>query len=326
MISRAQEDFNNIYKRELERYVTGFLGDSIADLHKVTVQQTRRTGVGLQFSPVSADAGSEYSQEYGIDVNNQTALNSRLQNTILEYFKTRETENHYILQFDRLDDNYGAYLGEGKDTYFQSLISLCKVVYLVNQQFRAQGIETCKVILYIRSDLFAEIAKKDAESARWDDFVFKISWAVSKTEFAERSALMKLISLRIAASSPKHSFDDIFLDSEIAMRDSPKGFQVSLFRYMLDRSHHRPRDIVKFCTCIKEASVAAKDLTYNTVRAAEITYAVWFLRSEIANEVSPVIRDFDALCALLALIGKQLVCWSIVCMTLRFVTCFAKQK
>ena len=305
MISRAQEDDNNVHKRELERYVSGFLGDSIADLHKVTVQQTKRVGLGIQFSPLNADAGNEYSREYGIDVNNQTALNIRLENTIIEYFKTRKTENLFILQFDRLDDNYGAYLGEGKEIYFQSLISLCKVVYLVNQAFRAQGIESCKVILYVRSDLFAEIAKKDPESARWDDFVFKLSWSVANTELAEESALMRLISLRIAASSPKHSFDDIFLDSEIAMRDSPYSFQVSLFKYMLDRSHHRPRDIVKFCTCIQQESVETNDLTYKTVKSAEISYAVWFLRSEIANEVSPIIKDFDALCDLLALIGKN---------------------
>lgn len=142
--------------------------------------------------------------------NNISAINSVLKKEIIDYFKTCSEERKILLQFNRLDDNYNQY--QNLEQYYQAIISLFKVVYQLNQELRADGIINAKVILYLRSDIIRELGKKDAESARWEDFCLEINWSIVNKSDWNNSMLLKMINKRIEKSNidSSLSFEKVF--------------------------------------------------------------------------------------------------------------------
>src|SRR5690606_37913929 len=107
-------------------------GADLTDLHKRVTKQTTKTKSGLFFQ--GTGIGSEITKESELsdEFDNLTLINSKLEFLIKEYLKISPSVP-YIIQFDQLDDNYTIYVNN--DEYFQSIISLFKVVYDLNQSF-----------------------------------------------------------------------------------------------------------------------------------------------------------------------------------------------
>ncbi|MBR2876234.1 MAG: hypothetical protein IKC01_03780 [Clostridia bacterium] len=297
------DDDKNSYFKMIDDYAKTCIGN-LVDMHKDIITRTQKTNVGLSYKGIQGSNEIEKSLSIGSGVNNITQINSVLQQTILEYFKTCNENRKIIIQFDRLDDNYNQY--QNIEEYYQCIISLFKVVYKINQSFRAVNIKNAKVVLYLRSDIFRELGKRDAESARWTDFSVFLNWAIVNRIDWENPLLLQMINKRIFNSLklPEISFNELF-DTEAINLKNHSGRQIDVFHYIIEKTMHRPRDFIQFCKYIQEECISTNTLYFRTIKNAEKRFSDWLVNSEIVNEINPIIKDTDSLFEMLKLLGRK---------------------
>lgn len=292
----------NIHYENIEKYAKSCLGDIVV-MHKELITRTTRSGVGLNFDFLDGTHEAEESLSIGNGQNNISMINSALEKLILDYFMTCENSKKIIIQFDRLDDNYNQY--QDIEQYYQAIISLFKVVYHLNQEFRLRKIDNAKVILYLRSDILKELGKRDAESARWDDYCIEINWGIMNRDDWRHSKLLQMIDKRIFASLHREdvNFNTLFDRNDINLESHWRTSDV--FQYMVERTMHRPRDLIQFCKCVQREVIDSDNLYFRTIKNAEKEYGYWLVNSEIANEINPVLKNTEPLYELLKLLGKK---------------------
>lgn len=296
------EDCTNIYYEQIKNYFNTCVGD-IVDLHKEILNRTTKSKAGLTFHFFSADVEKENQFSIGSGTNNLSQINSELLTLITNYLVTSISPKKYIIQFDRLDDNYNQY--QNKEEYYHAIISLFKTVYKINQDFRSRKIDSAKIIVYLRSDILKELGKRDSESARWDDFCLNINWAIINRDDWINPPLLQMINKRIKVSTNLAiNFKEIFDSKEINLQNRHRK-QLDTFKYIIDQTMHRPRDLIKFCKCIQEEVIDSNKLYFRTIKNAEKKYAYWLLNSEIANEINPIIQNLDSVYELLKLVGSK---------------------
>ena len=297
------EDESNCYFRAISSYASSCLGN-IVEMHKEVITRTTKTGVGLNFNFLTGTREIEKTLSIGTGNNNIAMINSSLESLIINYFATCPDSRRAIIQFDRLDDNYNQY--QDTEQYYQAIISLFKVVYRLNQSFRAKRITASKIILYLRTDILNELGKRDAESARWDDYCLLINWAIVNRNDWENSKLLQMIDKRISASFGDENvrFADIFNSEAIDLR-SPAGKLHDVFQYMVEKTMHRPRDLIQFCKYVQKESEETGTLYFRTIKNAEKSYGYWLVNSELANEINPILKSTDTLYELLKLLGSR---------------------
>lgn len=315
IIRNENADTQNNYFNELKKYYDMYLGDTI-NLHKDSLTTVSKNGFNLEFSKrgfsPAISKEKTTSKSIGSGIKNVSKINSTLFELIEQYLITRDENNTYIIQFDRLDDTYNQYTNI--ETYYQMIISLLKVVYSLNNKLRIKRIENAKIIVFLRSDIINEIGKRDSESARWDDFTYKINWAIINQNDWEDAPLLKMINKRIQNTlKDDTTFSDLFETQTINLRyynvyTGKVSVQQDVFKYIIDKTFHRPRDVIQFCKCIQKEISETPNCTYigyRNIKNAEKQFTYWLVNSEISNEINPTIKNVDVLYDLLKLIGKK---------------------
>lgn len=299
----VENDDNNQYYNDLSLYAKTCLG-SIVEMHKEVVTKTTKTGFGLHSHLLDGNHEAEKALSIGSGENNISMINSTLEELIINYFLTCSDERRIAIQFDRLDDNYNQY--QNLEQYYQAIISLFKVAYHLNQEFRSKKITNAKIVLYLRSDILKEIGERDAESARWDDFSVTINWAIVNRDDWEHAKLLQMINKRISVTLNNNAitFESIFDKSSVNLRNQ-RGKQLDVFQYIVERTMHRPRDLIQFCKYIQKEASEVNDLYFRTIKNAEKEYCYWLVNSELANEINPVLKNTEAVYNLLKLLGSR---------------------
>jgi len=294
---------SNHYFNQIEAYDKYCIGN-IVDMHKTVIERTSKTSGGLTFKFLSGSHEFEQSLALGDGINNISSINAVLEELIINYFTHCSDNAKIVVQFDRLDDNYNQY--QNIDQYYQAIISLFKVVYHLNSEFRSRKIKNAKIILYLRSDILKELGKLDAESARWSDFCEEIDWAIVNRYDWSNSKLLQMINKRIFASLKEESigFEDIFDSKDINLTNK-HGKTQNVFQYMVERTMHRPRDIIQFCKYVQKEVKETNTLYFRTIKNAEKKYGNWLVSYELANEINPILKNTDSLYELLKLIGSR---------------------
>lgn len=316
VISSESADCTNIYYSSLKDYFDQYLGETL-DLHKLSVTRMKKNDHSLSFTKgifgSQVAHTTESTMTYGDSFGNITAINKSLLSTLTNYFKTTDLTS-YIVQFDRLDDTYNQYAEI--DTYLHVIISLMKTVYKINNHFRSSGIENVKTIVYLRSDIIDEIGKRDSESARWEDFTYRLSWAIVNKNDWINPPLKLVIDKRIQSSLNMDIRFENILDSKTicilrsdvvdVAQDDPKTY-MDVFKYIVELTMHRPRDIIKFCKCIQNEvkTSSSKRINYRTIKNAEKEFCYWLVNAEISNEINPVISNVNELFNLLRALGSK---------------------
>lgn len=179
ILKNMQADSSNIYYKKIKEYAELFIGDLVRS-SAISFARIKKNEFGLQLSKagVSPNISSEneLSESFATNYTNLSEVNRLLTDVLLNYYITSNDDTRYLIQFDRLDDCYNQY--QTVEEYYQLIISLLKSVYNLNNAFRVKKIDSVKTVVYIRSDIVFEIQKRDAESARWDDFAYKLNWTI----------------------------------------------------------------------------------------------------------------------------------------------------
>ncbi|MNW37771.1 hypothetical protein D3C74_148230 [compost metagenome] len=303
IVKDEQSNKNDEYV-ELENYMQFLFGRDLVDLHKQITTIAEKDIGGIKFS--HASLSMEDSRSWSLSssqFDNITIINRKLENSIINYFIGYQSENKFVVQFDQLDDNYTQY--QKSDEYYQLIISLFKVIYELNKKFKSKNINA-KVIGYLRSDIFNSIDEFDAESARWDAHRFDLNWSIVNRNDWKKSGLLSIINKRISTSFETDiKFHDIFnsklLDFKSDRNDNSNN---DIFRYIIHRTFHRPRDVVQFCIKIQQESLKIDKFYYGTIKNAEKSYSLWLL-SELTNEISVKVLDTKLLFEFLRLLGAN---------------------
>jgi hypothetical protein len=271
---------------EILQYIDFRFGNNLQDLHSTITSKVNKTTSGLKFQGLGISSSSDKSNSFILsESDNITEINKRLQLLIFEYLN--HSNLSYYLQFDQLDDNYTLYVKNRK--YFEAIISLFKVIYDLNNSLKSVT-NKCKVIAYLRSDIYKNFPSVDADSAKFNYHTFKIVWHVKELLVDNNSRLKEMINLRIKNSTKTGYYDPfqiLFKSENINLRGAGDRL-LDPFSYILNRSLYRPRDIVQFCIQIQEAIARIGVLNYKTIINAERFYSQWLL-DELANEISPLL-------------------------------------
>lgn len=297
------DEYNSHYQ-EIKQFVDIHIGSTLCDLYRDLLSNTTKTEVGITANYLKAGFSTQKNSIISIaDCKDIAQLNRKLQDTLINYFLTCSDQRRVIIQFDRLDDNYNSL--QESDDYLCSIASLLKCSYSFNQELRRRNIAGAKVIVYLRNDIIREISKIDAESARWEPFVYNIDWTINNTHSYQDSELYAMINKRIAASLDGIEFDDLFDTNLINLQNYGDSTPVEVFRYIVDRTMHRPRDVIQFCKKIQEEIINTKRIYFRSVKNAEKEYCTWLVYDELENEINPIVDNIDELYQLLRELGRR---------------------
>ncbi|REE84463.1 hypothetical protein BX611_0007 [Lutibacter oceani] len=289
------------YYNELYEFVEFKFGKNLRDLHSKITTHTKKTELGLQYKGLGPKTNSESTIQLDDGFENISEINDRLEELILD--NLNESQRPYLIQFDQLDDNYTLYIDSKK--YFESLISLFKVIYSLNSTILGLN-KNSKIIAYLRSDIFNQFSSHDPDSAKFDYHTYKLNWTIINKNDWHNPALLQLMNVRIENSIKElkgtGSFNYIFNKKFIKLREN--GRPIEPFKYMIHRTFHRPRDLVQFCIKIKEQADNLNKLDFETINAAEKEYSTWLI-DELKNEISPIIPSTDTLFSLLRTMGTE---------------------
>lgn len=296
-------DENNTYYTQIKAYSDMYLGNAV-ELHKDIISKTVKKEGSLLFHGIGANASREIGSTYKCNEENVTAVNASLNELIVDYFLTCDSERKIVIQFDRLDDNYNQY--QDIEEYYQAIISLFKVVYTFNQLLRSKRIFNAKVVLYIRSDIMRAMASRDAESARWDDFKMELHWGVNNIREIYQSDLYKMVDKRIKASCTElsnESFKDLFFVPKNIYYGEKKR---DLFKSLVLQTLFRPRDLISLLKTLQKEINKSGGFNEQVYKETSKKYANWLVNTEIANEINPVLReDYKYVIELLRLCGSR---------------------
>lgn len=310
------QHINNEYFSNLQYYNKMVNSNSLQDCFRQSVTSTNKNSGELALKILSLNKNIEKSEVFNFETMNLSNINAKLEYNIINYFKIYSHTKKFLIQIDGIDENYTQLSTQDHilDDYFQFVISLLKTVYTINQKLHNECADIGKCLIYLRSDIFFSIHKLDAESARWEQQTEHLNWAIQKGISWENNDLRKLINTRILTSiselQSQDAFSTLFNPQEIHLTTpSPHNSRrfmlvTNLFEYIVNRTFHRPRDVIQFFIKIQDSIRSTEDLSWKAIRSGESEYSLWFL-SEITNEISPRIKNTEALFTMLRTVGSK---------------------
>lgn len=190
---------------------------------------------------------------------------------------SKEDKNNFFLIYDELDSFF-----ETSDDYKNSIKSLVSVINSLNNDFRKKNIN-CKIIICLRNDIFRLIENSNTNKLTIDH-TLNLNWHIE----GELSPLIKLIANKIKAShkeifvgkDDKEIFYSLFNSNKIKVGQK----NIELHKYFLEKTLHRPRDIVYFFMCFGRNYGDKEKLTKSMINSTEAEYSSYFF-NEVKSEL-----------------------------------------
>ncbi|RUN76195.1 DNA repair ATPase [Sphingomonas sp. TF3] len=228
------------------------------------------------------DGNSQSIKETSDIVNRATRVVNDVQvqelNGIIELLSEdvfHDRQQKYIIIIDDLDTGW-----------VHESIRFKLVRSLIETLKKFKRISNVKIVIGLRVDLLETVLQNTAsagfQTEKFEDMMLRLSWA--------REELMELANKRIA-----HSFKDQYTSTIPQFYDifaSKVGTQDS-FDYILDRSLHRPRDIISFMNECLDQAVGQSKINQNNIRNGEKEYSRKRLRS-LADEWRETFGDLES--------------------------------
>lgn len=269
---RQVADWFNIKRKRALEYLQSFGSDFWLETDARITQVTQKfeselsAAIGVDIAPIKADAAGKvaFSEEQRRDVvmRAQKVVDSvhiqQLSEVIdwLDDDVFDDPKAPYMVVIDDLDLGFAS--GDTKLRLIRALIETCK-------KFRK--VRNVKIAVAIRSDLiervFEQTRDEGFQEEKYKGNIVELEWQTGE--------LKDLVDRRIRESVKRQytgtrlGFGDLFPD-RINQGDS--------FAYMIQRTLHRPRDIIAFANeCISKA-VGGDRVSLSAIRNAEERYSV----------------------------------------------------
>ena len=163
-----------------------------------------------------------------------------------------------IVLVDELDRGWDS--SEDARAFVAGLFQACISVNSLHDNMR--------VYMSLRQELYDDVPELYDDAQKYRDLIESLRW--------NESSLLKLIARRVRHSMPALAAadDETCWDSLFAAAPGSRGY--GSFRYMIDRTLCRPREIIQFCTqaieCCRESNLGIP-VKHVAVREAEGIYS-----------------------------------------------------
>jgi hypothetical protein len=174
---------------------------------------------------------------------------------LLPALKEVARRRRVIVLVDELDRGWDA--SEDARAFVAGLFQACISINCLHDNLR--------VYMSLRRELYEEIPEVYEDAQKYRDLIETVRW--------NRASLMKLIANRIRHSLPALAEHDDQACWNTLFYAAPGG---GSFRYMVDRTLYRPREIIQFCILALEAARDSQipvPLRHTAVREAEYSYS-----------------------------------------------------
>ena len=206
------------------------------------------------------------------------------------------SEVPYILFFDDLDISFH----KDNDASVKSLVSLLRISKEINNEFFAKNGVKAKVVLLIRDDIRNTIANRHADTAKiFTSYSSNVQWYQDEYHQSDDEAslyIRQFINTRISyafrAENLSFDEDDPWLSLvQDPFEDTPQlnAHKKSSFKYILDHTLIRPRDLLLFFKPLAERAYQVP-LSRHDINHLIGLYSVEMI-TELKNELSIFYSD-----------------------------------
>lgn len=165
-----------------------------------------------------------------------------------------EIRKYYIL-VDRLDEGW-----VDDDIRFRLVRALVECL----RSFRK--IEKLKVVVAIRTDVIERVIQETSQLGfqreKYDDYILQIRWSENELHELIRHRIRRLYKRKYTKDDVK--YEDVF---------PLKIGKESSFEFILERTQHRPRDVLSYMNICLEESEGKTTVTQKIVRSSEGEYS-----------------------------------------------------
>lgn len=211
---------------------------------------------------------------------------------------TLNKDNFYILIFDDLDIGFNS----KDENNIKTLLNILRIVKEYNISFFGKEGLNAKIILLLRDDISRVLINKDADTAKlFSSYEIPLIWYnhinVYKNE--EEILIKKFINKRIEHNFEKNEFEYDKDKPWESLIQSDASYNHSSFKYIVDHTLIRPRDLILFFKPLPEMKFQIP-LSKSDVNTLLGKYSIEFvkeLKNELAAHYSPTQIDsiFNAL-------------------------------
>jgi hypothetical protein len=261
--------FNSKRKRALE-YMQSFGSDfwleTDARITQVTskFESELKAAVGVNYAPLKADLNSTT----GFSEEQKQEIIYRAQQ-VVDKVHIQQLSEVIDWLYETIDDHLAPYyiIIDDLDLPFSGgNTRLLLIIALIETCKKFRKVKNAKIVMALRTDLIQRVF----ESTRDDGFqeekyrgnIVELEW--SSGELKELVDRRIRESIRRQYTGSKLGFSDVFPD-RVNQSDS--------FSYMVQRTLHRPRDIIVFVNDCLEKAVGADRVTLSALRKAEEFYS-----------------------------------------------------
>jgi len=223
----------------------------------------------------------------------------------MELLITRNIDDSsYFIVFDELDEDYRNYWDEtSRSRYLALVTSLMKAVSNVRRVFADHNCDI-KPIVFLRDDIYELLS--DPDKNKWEDHKVNLSW--------KKEELKRMLAFRIARShnptAQSYDFETewqgLFSSYKMPVGSPKSKNSLHSFDYILELTHSRPRDMVRFLRDAARSSIGQghRYVNADTIRGVDGDFSNHF-REELVNEIGGVIPDINSLLSSLGATHKQ---------------------
>ncbi|WP_155864557.1 P-loop ATPase, Sll1717 family [Deinococcus ficus] len=269
----------------LENFVLDTYGSRDVDITRVfTPAYSIKWNASVEANAGFAKAGASTQN---VPMKELPSIISEVNSTIMFHtLRSLNPDHKYIIAFDQLD--YG--FKPSDETYKQRIIGLILAAKELNNAAREEGINLL-VTVFLRDDIYSILQFEDKNKVTVN-FVSLIEWDTPRTNHTLKNLMERRFLELLREGGESVDWDNVFDET----REMP-GRQAK-YKYILDRTFNRPRDMIMFCNSIlskykDRGGVRDVPNKFNNadINDAKADYSTYFL-NEIDDEVHKHIPDY----------------------------------
>lgn len=224
-----------------------------------------------------------------------------LEDVILNYC---DDSNYYIV-FDELDEDYREVNKNNEiDQYKNLLTSLFKAVQDVKATFAETSKKICPIV-FLRDDIYSLL--NDADKNKWSDLKIELDWTEERIKAMLAYRISKDFDENGSVLPFNKAWDKIFKRGDISYGNE-QNKKISTFEFISRSTQLRPRDFIKYIQACCECAIEKNErfISAETIKHVDRAFSN-YLRSEITDEVFPLLPEIDTVFQIISNIRKQII-------------------